>query len=169
VQASKSCSDDHYGYLVTWSAEDGGFVGTCLEFPGLSHLAQDRAEALSGIETLVGDVVLDMRSSGEEPPAPFSERSFSGEFMTRVPAELHWRLAMEAAETGVSLNRLVSFKLALPMTSGRPAATKSRRDVLAQPTGGAGKPAKNPCSGRGPPNRHSASARVPWGRRSPLA
>ncbi len=100
MQASKSCSDDHYSYLVTWSAEDSAFVGTCLECPGLSHVAQDRAEALSGIETLVG------------------------EFMTRVPGELHRRLAMEAAETGVSLNRLVSFKLALPMTSGRLAATK---------------------------------------------
>ncbi len=106
MQASKSCSDDHYSYLVTWSAEDSAFVGTCLECPGLSHVAQDRAEALSGIETLVG------------------------EFMTRVPAELHRRLAMEVAETGVSLKRLVSFKLALPMRSGRPAATKSRKDAL---------------------------------------
>ncbi len=115
---------DHYGYRVTWSAEDRAFVGTCLEFPGLSHVAPDRAEALSGIEMLVREVVLDMRSSSEEPPPPFSERTYSGEFMTRVPGELHRRLAMEAAETGVSLNRLVSFKLALPMTSGRLAATK---------------------------------------------
>ena len=111
---------DHYGYRVTWSAEDQEFVATCAEFPSLSHLSPDRAEALRGIEELVRDVVSDMRSNGEELPTPFSERNYSGEFMTRVPGELHRRLAMEAAETGISLNRLVSFKLALPITVGRP-------------------------------------------------
>jgi predicted HicB family RNase H-like nuclease len=38
-------------------------------------------------------------------------RKFSGKFMVRVPPELHRRLTMEAAEAGVSLNRLASSKL----------------------------------------------------------
>jgi len=36
----------------------------------------------------------------------------SGEFQVRIPPELHRALAMQAAEQGVSLNRLASAKLA---------------------------------------------------------
>ena len=108
---------DHYSYKVTWSEQDGEFVGTCLEFPSLSHLAPSRSSALRGIETLVASVVADMRAAGEDVPVALADKSFSGAFMARVPGELHRRLAMEAAESGVSLNRLVSLKLALPFSS----------------------------------------------------
>jgi len=120
---------NHYGYRVTWSPEDGEFVGTCAEFPSLSHLAADRSEALNGIVALVQDVVADMQESGEEVPVPFSDRSYSGEFMTRVPGELHRCLAIEASEAGISLNRLVSFKLALPVSATRPIAKKSKVEI----------------------------------------
>ena len=43
---------------------------------------------------------------------PISTRSFSGNFMVRVPPEVHRLLVIQAAESGVSLNRLVSSKLA---------------------------------------------------------
>ena len=36
---------------------------------------------------------------------------YSGKFMLRVPPEVHRHLAMEAAESGVSLNRIASAKL----------------------------------------------------------
>jgi predicted HicB family RNase H-like nuclease len=35
----------------------------------------------------------------------------SGKFMVRVPPQVHKKLAIEAAESGVSLNRLASAKL----------------------------------------------------------
>lgn len=38
----------HYSDRVTWSAEDGEFVATCLEFPSLSWLAPTQIEALRG-------------------------------------------------------------------------------------------------------------------------
>lgn len=38
-------------------------------------------------------------------------KSCSGNFVVRVPPETHRRLAIQAAESGVSLNRLVSSKL----------------------------------------------------------
>jgi predicted HicB family RNase H-like nuclease len=38
-------------------------------------------------------------------------KKFSGRFIVRVPPELHRRLAIEAAESGVSLNRLAADKL----------------------------------------------------------
>jgi predicted HicB family RNase H-like nuclease len=105
---------DHYTYRVLWSPEDGEFVGQCSEFPSLSHLAPDHVEALVGIRALVSDVVADMRRNGEPVPEPFADRTWSGRFMVRIPSDLHRRLAIEAAEDGISLNRLVSNKLASP-------------------------------------------------------
>jgi hypothetical protein len=108
---------DHFTYRVSWSEEDGEYVGTCAEFPSLSHLDADQDAALHGIRDLVADVVADMRTAGEVVPEPLAERAYSGKFQTRVPPELHRMLAIEAAEAGVSLNRLVSLRLAMPLTA----------------------------------------------------
>jgi predicted HicB family RNase H-like nuclease len=53
-----------------------------------------------------------MSKSGEDVPEAISVRSYSGKFMVRVPPEVHRHLAVEAAESGISLNRVVSAKLA---------------------------------------------------------
>ena len=53
-----------------------------------------------------------MKKNGEKIPEPISSRKYSGKFMVRVPPEVHRHLAVEAAESGVSLNRLASTKLA---------------------------------------------------------
>ncbi len=103
--------NDRYTYRVTWSEEDDEYVGLCAEFPSLSWLAQTPETALKGIRKLVSEVVLEMESSGETVPEPIACRSFSGKFLVRVPPEIHRRLAVQAAESGVSLNRIASFKL----------------------------------------------------------
>ena len=54
-----------YSYSVTWSAQDGEFVGLCAEFPSLSWLDPDSDKARSGIERLVFDTLQDMNSTGE--------------------------------------------------------------------------------------------------------
>ena len=103
---------DHYTYKVTWSSEDQEYVGLCAEFPSLSYLDESRAAAFEGIETLVKDVVADMEANGEKIPEPIAEKPYSGKFQVRIPPELHRRLAIQAAEENVSLNRYVSLKLA---------------------------------------------------------
>ncbi|MBI4742619.1 MAG: type II toxin-antitoxin system HicB family antitoxin [Betaproteobacteria bacterium] len=105
-------SIDHYTYRVTWSAEDAEHVGLCVEFPSLSWLAPSLEEALAGIRQAVAEAVADMQSSGETIPTPLAEKRYSGEFRVRIPPEVHRTLAMQAAEQGVSLNRLASAKLA---------------------------------------------------------
>jgi predicted RNase H-like HicB family nuclease len=102
----------HYAYRVTWSAEDGEHVATVAEFPSLSWLAPTPVEALAGLADVVRDVLADLAASGESIPEPLSERAYSGKFLVRVPAEVHRRLVLEAAEQHVSLNRLVSDRLA---------------------------------------------------------
>ena len=103
--------DDYYTYRVTWSAEDQEYVGLCAEFPGLSWLAADHEEALRGIRQLVAEVIADMQANQENIPEPVAARNYSGRFMVRIPPELHRELALEAAEAGISLNRLASDKL----------------------------------------------------------
>lgn len=104
-------TNDRYTYRVTWSQEDEDYVGLCAEFPSLSWLAGSPEEALAGIRAVVADVVADMKANGELIPEPIAIRRYSGKFMVRVPPELHRRLALEAAEAGVSLNRLASARL----------------------------------------------------------
>jgi len=102
---------DRYTYRVTWSEEDNEYVGLCAEFPSLSWLEATPEAALSGIRSLVKKVVADLKRNKESVPEPISTRPFSGKFMVRVPPEVHRLLAIQAAESGVSLNRLVSSKL----------------------------------------------------------
>ncbi len=105
-------SVDHYTYRVTWSPEDGEYVGLCAELPSLSWLAGKPEQALSGIRRVAAEAVADMRSNGETVPEPLAEKHYSGEFRVRIPPLVHRALALEAKEQGVSLNRLASAKLA---------------------------------------------------------
>ncbi len=103
---------DHYTYRISWSAEDGEHVGLCAEFPSLSWMAGTPAEALTGIQKLVDEVLADMETTGESPPEPLAMRAYSGKFLVRIPPTTHRELAIKAAEEGISLNRLVNARLA---------------------------------------------------------
>jgi predicted HicB family RNase H-like nuclease len=107
----KKIPNDHYTYRIIWSPEDSEYVGLCAEFPSLSWLSNSPEAALKGIRSIVSEVINDMIANHETLPEPLSEKNFSGKFMVRIPSEAHRKLALEAAEEGVSLNRLVSFKL----------------------------------------------------------
>jgi predicted HicB family RNase H-like nuclease len=104
--------EDHFTYRVQWSPEDQAYVGTVAEFPSLSWVADDPRAAFDGVREVVAGVLEDMIESGETPPTPLTERSFSGKFLVRIPPEAHRSLAIEAAEQNVSLNRLAAHRLA---------------------------------------------------------
>ena len=105
--------NDRYTYRVTWSEEDGMYIGLCAEFSLLSHLADTPEEAFTGIRDLVAFCVGDLRKEGAPIPEPLSVRSYSGVITLRVPPETHRALAMDAAEAGVSMNRLATERLSL--------------------------------------------------------
>ncbi|WP_263079848.1 type II toxin-antitoxin system HicB family antitoxin [Endozoicomonas sp. Mp262] len=102
---------DRYTYRVTWSEEDQEYVGLCAEFPSLSWLDESPDNALTGVRKLVKSAVTDMAANNEKIPEPISTRKFSGKLMVRIPPEVHRMLALQAAESGVSLNRYISSKL----------------------------------------------------------
>ena len=102
---------DYYTYRVTWSADDQEYVGLCAEFPSLSWLAATPEGAIKGIRKVVFQVLKDSKKNKEPIPQPLSIQDFSGKFLVRVPPLVHRNLAIEASESGISLNRLVSSKL----------------------------------------------------------
>ena len=103
--------NDRYTYRVTWSEDDNEHVGLCAEFPSLSWLSTTPESALKGIRKLVSEAVEDMEASGEIIPEPIACRQYSGKFMVRIPPDVHRNLAIRAAESGISINRVVSSKL----------------------------------------------------------
>jgi predicted HicB family RNase H-like nuclease len=107
----KTLHNDHYSYRIIWSVEDKEYVGLCAEFPSLSWLARSPEAAIRGIREVVADTIVDMENNGEPIPEPIASKHYSGKFIVRVPPEVHRRLALEAAESGVSLNRLASARL----------------------------------------------------------
>jgi predicted HicB family RNase H-like nuclease len=101
---------DRYTYRVIWSEDDHEFVGLCAEFPSLSWLSEEREVALRGIVQLVRETVADLDET-EEAPVPLTDRAYSGELRIRIPPAIHQRLALEAAERGTSLNKIIVQKL----------------------------------------------------------
>ena len=102
---------DQYTYRITWSPEDQCHVGTCVEFPSLSWLAETPEAALEGIRRLVADCIEDMAASGEHPPSPIQHLRGTDRMTITVTPETHKRLALLAAEQDTTLDDVVSAKL----------------------------------------------------------
>ena len=99
---------DEYTYRVFWSEEDKAWVSTCAEFKSLSNISDlSLHDALAGMVELLRDVLDDIYEEGEEPPAPFSKRAYSGHISVRMPPEKHRMIAIESAEQNVSINQLI--------------------------------------------------------------
>lgn len=113
TKRKKLHSADQYTYRLAWSAKDGEFIATVVEFPSLSWIAESREAALSGLTSVVEGVLQDMLAGGEEVPAPWDERTFSGKFNLRLGPDLHKKVALEAAERHESMNTYVIKKLGL--------------------------------------------------------
>jgi predicted HicB family RNase H-like nuclease len=59
----------------------------------------------------VAEVLSDLGKNDAPIPEPIAIKHFSGKFMVSVPPDVHRKLAIQAAESGVSLNRVASSKL----------------------------------------------------------
>ncbi len=86
--------------------------GRVAEFPLLAAHGDTLEEALREIETVIGYVIADLKESGGPIPKPSARPHFDGRFDIPIASDLHRALAVEAAREGVSLNQLVSRRLA---------------------------------------------------------
>ena len=103
---------NHYTYSIRWDDKIGQFIATAAELPDLRAQSVSQVEALVNARLEAQRMVDTMLQHGQSVPIPFSERTYSGKILVRIPPELHRRLTIEAAEQHVSLNRLISMKLA---------------------------------------------------------
>lgn len=102
---------DRYTYTVVWSEEDEAFVARVAEFPSLATHGGKSSDALREIQEVVRVVIEDLKESEEPVPAPLNQQRYSGKLNLRMPSYLHQRLAIEAAQQGVSLNHYITLKL----------------------------------------------------------
>jgi predicted HicB family RNase H-like nuclease len=102
---------EDYFYSVVWSEEDEAFIGRVAEFPSLAAHGPTLQKGLRETIVVVEGTLEDLAESGEAMPVPFSKRSYSGRINVRMPEHLHRRLAMEAEQQSLSLNRWINTKL----------------------------------------------------------
>ncbi|KUI37200.1 pilus assembly protein HicB [Mycobacterium sp. IS-1496] len=96
-----------YTYRAEWSPSRGEYEARCLEFSGWIKRGPTAAEA---IETLEREITAEMADRVDPPPS-LTDKHYSGTFVVRASPDLHGRLAVEAAEQGVSLNQWAITKL----------------------------------------------------------
>jgi predicted RNase H-like HicB family nuclease len=96
-----------YTYRVEWSEEDRSHIAHCIEFPSVMAHGDTPSKALAEIEAAVAAAVEWMREEGEPIPEPFGLKKYKGNLTLRIPSDTHRRLAIRAAEEGVSLNQYI--------------------------------------------------------------
>lgn len=102
---------DRYTCRVARSEGDEEVVGLCAEFGSIGHLDGTLEKAFAGIRKLVACSVRLLREEGKPVPEPPSLQRYSGTLTLRVPADTHRAVALDAADAGVSMNRLTVERL----------------------------------------------------------
>jgi len=92
--------------------EDGEYLAHFVELPNVSAFGESPEEALSELVTAWEGVKESYKKHGEQVPLAPARKKYSGQFNVRIDRRLHRALAIEAVKAGISLNAIVSQKLA---------------------------------------------------------
>ncbi|MBF0147013.1 MAG: type II toxin-antitoxin system HicB family antitoxin [Magnetococcales bacterium] len=91
--------------------DGGGFLITFPDFPGCMSDGETLEETVNhGMDALKAFIAV-MERHGDTIPEP-GDSTYSGHFVTRVPKNVHARLAQQAKKEGVSMNAMVASILA---------------------------------------------------------
>ncbi len=93
-----------YSINLIWSDEDGCYVATIPEFPGLSAFGETPEEAVEEAKIAAEGFIEVYKEDGCELPEPEKLVPYSGQTRLRLPKSLHAALSREAKKEGVSLN-----------------------------------------------------------------
>jgi predicted RNase H-like HicB family nuclease len=116
-----------YSINMAWSDDDGGYIATVAELPGLSGFGETPDEAVKEVMEAVKLTIEVMEEDGEQPPEPRKLIAASGQIRLRMPKSLHRALAIEAQREGVSLNTHL-----LSLIQGSHAKERAYNDALAK-------------------------------------
>ena len=87
------------------------YYARVLEFDGCQSTGETFNEAYENIKDAMRGWIETKLENGYEVPLPIGYEDFSGKFVVRIPNPLHYRLAVEAEQEGVSLNQYALYKL----------------------------------------------------------
>ena len=109
----KTKSDRFDGYGVElFIDDDGDWFAHLSELPNVSAFGPTMERALDELAVAWELVKESYAEDHQEIPVAPAKRQFSGQFNVRVDRRIHRALVIEAERAGISLNALVSQKLA---------------------------------------------------------
>lgn len=108
------CSKDRFdGYSVEmWEDADGEWLGCLVEMPTISAFGDSPENTIAELAAAWELAKESFMANGEQIPAAPGRKKYSGQLNVRIAKDLHLKLAIEAERQGLSLNALVSNKLA---------------------------------------------------------
>ncbi len=107
-------SDQFDGFSIYLAEdEDGDFLAHFMELPNVSAFASTPEGALCELKLAWEGFKESYHKHNESVPVAPSKKEYSGQFNIRIDKRVHKNLAIEAAQSGLSLNALVSQKLAI--------------------------------------------------------
>ena len=105
--------DPFDGYTINvFLDDDGEYLAHFVELPNISAFGESPEDALRELQTAWEGVEESYQKHGEPVPVAPTRKEYSGQFNVRIDRRVHRALAIEAAKAGVSLNAIVSQKLA---------------------------------------------------------
>ena len=102
-----------YNYIVQPITDESGsyFYAHVLELDGCQTTGETFEEAYHNLSEAMEGWIRTKLEAGFDVPLPMKYNSYSGKFVIRIPKSLHYKLAIEAMEEGVSLNQYAVYKL----------------------------------------------------------
>lgn len=102
-----------YNYIVQPIKDESGeyFYARVLEFDGCQSTGETFEEAYENLKEAMEGWIETKLEAGLDIPLPVGYDDFSGKFIVRIPKSLHYKLAVEAEQEGVSLNQYAVYKL----------------------------------------------------------
>ena len=102
-----------YNYIIQPINDESGsyFYAKVLELDGCQSTGETFEEAYKNLREAMEGWIEAKLEGGFEVPSPVGYEDFSGKFVVRIPKSLHYKLAIEANQEGVSLNQYALYKL----------------------------------------------------------
>lgn len=102
-----------YNFIIQPIKDESGeyFYARVLELDGCQSTGNTFEETYENLREAMEGWIETKLENGFEVPLPVGYDDFSGKFVVRIPKSLHYKLAVEAEEEGVSLNQYALYKL----------------------------------------------------------
>ena len=102
-----------YNYIIQPLKDESGeyYYAKVLELDGCQSTGESFEEAYKNLKEAMKGWIETKIENNFDIPLPVGYEDFSGKFIVRIPKSLHYKLAVEAKQEGVSLNQYALYKL----------------------------------------------------------